>query len=97
MNTKLVTLIFSILMAGLLSACTTAMYTKPTVIPSVPNTYNFTIETGGFSGAKVADQRAIQEIEKFMGENNYKRYEIVQRKDIFIPSGFKYIVKFYRQ
>lgn len=89
-------IIFSILAVGLLSGCTTAMYSEPSPIGQTPNRYSFTIETGGFSGAETADQRAIQEIEKFMKKNNYCRYEIIQRKDEFIPSGFKYTVQFYR-
>lgn len=80
----------------LLNGCTTAMYTVPTASISTPDRYSFTIETGGFSGAEVADQRAIQEIQKFMSTKGYKKYEIIQRTDEFIPSGFKYLVQFYR-
>lgn len=80
----------------LLTGCTTAMYTKPSPISSTPNTYQFTIETGGFSSAGTADQRATQEIEKFMAENGYTKYKIIHRTDEFIPSGFKYVVQFYK-
>lgn len=95
MKTRLMSFAFGAV-ALALTGCTTAMYTKPSALGSMPDRYNFTIETGGFSGAGTADQRATQEIEKFMENNKYKRYEIVQRKDEFIPSGFKYIVQFYR-
>lgn len=78
----------------LLAGCTTAMYTAPT--PLAANKYNFTIEVGGFSGGSVADQRAIQEINKFMAQKNYKRYKIINRTHKLIPSEFKYIVQFYR-
>jgi hypothetical protein len=82
--------------AILLAGCTTAMYTRPATVNKNPNRYRFTIETGGFSGASVADQRAVQEIKKFMAEKGYKSYKIIHRTDEFIPSGFKYIVQFYR-
>ena len=79
---------------GLLAGCTTAMYTAPSAIATTPNTYNFTIETGGFSGATTADQRAVTEINKFMTAHGYLSYKILHRTDEFIPSGYKYTVQF---
>lgn len=81
---------------SLLSGCTTAMYTAPSAIGTTPNTYNFTIETGGFSGASTADQRAVTEINKFMSANGYTSYKILNRTDEFIPAAYKYTVQFYK-
>lgn len=89
-------LISVLLMLLCLSACTTAMYTSPSPVNANQDRYEFTIETGGFSGAAVADQRAVQEFKKFMAERGYTSYKLIHRTDEFIPSGFKYTVQFYR-
>lgn len=87
-------LVTIILILSLLSGCTTAMYSAPSVVNASQNRYEFFIATGGFSGAGTADQRAIQEINKFMAEKGFKTYKIIHRTDKFIPSGFEYIVEF---
>jgi len=79
-----------------LTGCTTAMYSSPSRIDSTQNRYEFTIETGGFSGASTADARAVQEIKKYMTKHGYTKYKIIHRTDEFVPSGFKYEVQFYK-
>tara|TARA_R110000868_G_scaffold8205_3_gene42427 strand:+ start:18941 stop:19231 length:291 start_codon:yes stop_codon:yes gene_type:complete len=93
--------LLSCLFAGTLflfavTGCTTAMYSAPSAVAKTQNQYQFTIETGGFSGSTTADKRAIAEITTFMKQHNYTRYKIVHRTDEFIPSGFKYVVQFYK-
>jgi hypothetical protein len=91
---KIILVALSTATIALLSGCTTAMYTSPTPVNTQPNTYSFTIGTGGFSGATEADQRAITEFNKFMKTHGYTSYKIIHRTDEFIPSGFKYVVQF---
>jgi hypothetical protein len=80
-----------------LSGCaTTAMYTSPSPINSQSNIYNFSIETGGFAGDVEADARATDEIKKFMSENGYRQYKILNRTNMTYFSGFKYTVQFYK-
>ena len=79
-----------------LTGCTTAMYTAPKQIVSAQNQYEFTIEVGGFTGGSVVDKRAIEEINQHMNAHGYKRYKIIHRKHIVIPSMYKYIVQFYK-
>ena len=80
----------------ILGSCTTAMDSQPSSLKTHNNRYEFFIETGGFSGAKQADQRLSKEAVNFMTLNNYKSYKVVDRTDQFIPSGFKYIIQFSR-
>lgn len=87
-------LITFILSISILSGCTTAMYSGPSTVDASKNSYEFFIATGGFSSTGTADERATQEINKFMSAKGFRTYKIVQRTDKFIPSGFDYIVEF---
>lgn len=79
-----------------LSACTTSIYGKGLqAIPNTNNEYLLKVYIGGFSGGATSDKTAEQEIRKFMTENDYGSYEIVDRRHNLVPSYFEYHVRFY--
>ncbi|HEX4045380.1 MAG TPA: hypothetical protein VHZ76_06935 [Gammaproteobacteria bacterium] len=81
-------------LAFCITGCTTAMYFDPSLVDAQKHQYEFYIKTGGFSGPDTADQRAMQEINKFMVANGYSKFKIIHRIYKFIPSGFDYLVEF---
>ncbi len=53
------------------------------------------IYTGGSAGANAAEDKAVNEIEKFMKNNSYTDHRILSRKFNFFPSYYKFLVKFH--
>ncbi len=77
------------------AACTTATYGQDfQPFGSQPDTYQIKIYVGGFSGTDTADDRAKQEIARFMQQHGYSSYTIVNETRSFIPSYFLYTVQF---
>lgn len=79
----------------LLSACTTSTYGKGLqYIPDTDNQYLLKVYIGGFSGGATADQSAEHEIRRFMAENGFETYEIIDRRHNLVPSYFEYHIRF---
>jgi hypothetical protein len=90
------TLLLLLSLAAFSSACTTSTYGKSLQpISGVENEYTFKVYTGGFSGQKEADERAIPEIQVFMEQQGYQSYEIVSRRFSLIPSYYEYHIRFH--
>jgi len=99
MNTKVKMLLTVILAAVLLlplAACTTATYNGFEKSNTHSDQYSLKVYIGGFAGGETADGKADVEIKKFMTENHYSSYEIINRQHSYVPSYFEYTVRFYR-
>ena len=64
---------------------TTATYGKGFKKTAAENEYSIRIFTGGFAGVQAATERAKKEADRFMEESNFKGYEILNAKRIWLP------------
>jgi hypothetical protein len=67
---------------------------KPT---ATPDEYKLKVYVGGGQSEKVATERALKEIEKFLPTQGYTYYTIVSSRYEFLPmTGYVFTVKFRR-
>ena len=58
------------------------------------NEFKIKIYTGGLAFKNTATKKLKSEIDKFIQSSDFKAYEIIDSKFEWIPSGFKFLVKF---
>ena len=88
--------IIAIFFLLVLSGCTTATYNGFVKDRQLGDQYSLKVYIGGFSGGETADDKADMEIKKFMKENKYSSYKVLDRQHNYVPSYFEYTVKFYK-
>lgn len=86
--------VFAMFLPVLITGCTTSSYGEGLQpIPGSDSDYILKIYTGGFSGGATADKAAEAEIQKFMNENGYASYEVLERRHNLVPSYFEYLIR----
>lgn len=77
---------------GLFNA--TATYGHGFKLTTNPDEYIAKIYTGGFAGQGTATKRLVKEMEPFMLEKGYSKYDISSVRFNLFPSFYKFIIRF---
>jgi len=68
----------------------------PEQIGTNENILEFSIYYNSLATVEDCDVKVKEDAEKFMKENNYSRYSILDRRNVFMPSKYVYKIEFFR-